>query len=105
MISQIEALTYRSLRYIRQPVGNFHVLIGPNASGKTTFLDGVSFLGRLVADGGEAAITERTENFIDLLWNRHGSRFELAIEALLPDVVRAALPAEATEAIRYEVTI
>ena len=49
MISLIEVLGYRSIKYIRQPIGPFHVLIGPNASGKTTFLDVVSFLGKLVA--------------------------------------------------------
>ena len=32
----IEALGYRSLQYTHRPVGPFHVLIGPNASGKTT---------------------------------------------------------------------
>ena len=105
MISLIEALNYRSLRYIRQPLDNFHVLIGPNASGKTTFLDVVAFLGRLVADGVEAAITERTENFVDLLWLREGKRFELAIEAELPDAIRKELKNEALTAIRYEVAI
>ena len=51
MITLIEALNYRSLKYISQPLGPFHVLIGPNASGKSTFLDVVAFLGRLVSDG------------------------------------------------------
>ena len=61
MISLIEALNYRCLRYIRQPLQPFHVLVGPNASGKTTFLDVVAFLGRLVSDGLDAAVNERTE--------------------------------------------
>src|SRR5947209_666133 len=102
MIAQIEALNYRSLRYIRQPVDSFHVLIGPNASGKTTFLDVVSFLGRLVADGVEAAITERTENFVDLLWNRTGNRFELAIEATIPQPIQEKMASEGIDAVRYE---
>lgn len=105
MISQIEALNYRSLRYIRQPIGAFHVLIGPNASGKTTFLDVVSFLGRLVSDGLEAAIRDRTENFVDLVWGRAGQRFELAIEANLPDSVQDTLKSDSIRAIRYEVAI
>jgi predicted ATPase len=33
MITRIEALGYRCLRYISQPLGPFHVLVGPNASG------------------------------------------------------------------------
>jgi predicted ATPase len=105
MISQIEALNYRSLRYIRQPIGSFHVLVGPNASGKTTFLDVVSFLGRLVSDGVEAAVRERTENFVDLLWGRAGQRFELAIEANLPDPIREKVGIESIGTIRYEVAI
>ncbi len=30
----IEALNFRCLRYVSQPLGPFHVLAGPNASGK-----------------------------------------------------------------------
>jgi predicted ATPase len=105
MISQIEALNYRSLRYIRQPIGAFHVLVGPNASGKSTFLDVVSFLGRLVSEGVEAAVRERTENICDLLWGRSGRHFELAIEATLPNAIRGKLGNDATRTIRYEVAI
>ena len=105
MITLIEALNYRSLKYIRQPLGPFHVLIGPNASGKSTFLDVVAFLGRLVSDGVEAAVTERTENFVDLLWKREGTRFELAIEAALPAEVVAKLGKTKFDTIRYEVAV
>ena len=106
MISQIEALNYRCLKYIRQPVGNFHVLIGPNASGKTTFLDVVSFLGRLVADGVEQPLPNapRTSSIYSGTETAAGSSWRL--RTVCPDVVRGALPfPEATEAIRYEVTI
>ncbi len=95
MITLVEALGYRSLRYISQPLEPFHVLVGPNASGKTTFLDVIAFLGRLVSDGVEAAVGERTQNFHDLLWQRKGQRFELAVEAKIGDL----------ETIRYEVAL
>ena len=72
MIRLVEALNFRCLRYVRQPLGPFHVLVGPNASGKTTFLDAVAFLGRLVADGPEAAIGQWTQNIQDLMWGRVG---------------------------------
>ena len=81
MIRLIEALNFRCLHYIRQPLEPFQVLVGPNASGKTTFLDVVAFLGRLVSDGPEAAIEERSYNFQDLVWGRNGNGFELAVEA------------------------
>lgn len=48
MIRLIEALNFRCLRYVKQELGPFHVLVGPNASGKTTFLDVIAFLGRMV---------------------------------------------------------
>jgi predicted ATPase len=104
MIRLIEALNFRCLRYIRQPLGPFHVLVGPNASGKTTFLDTVAFLGQMVSDGVEAAINERSRNFQDLLWNRQGDSFELAIEATIPEKRKIHLKKE-FDTIRYEVRI
>ncbi|MCK4765931.1 MAG: AAA family ATPase [Candidatus Aminicenantes bacterium] len=103
MITLIEARNFRCLRYIRQPLGPFHVLVGPNASGKTTFLDVVAFLGRLVSGGLEAAIYERTQNFQDLIWGREGDGFELAIEAAIPEKYRAQLKDSGYNTIRYEV--
>jgi predicted ATPase len=104
MIRLIEALDFRCLRYVRQPLGPFQVLVGPNASGKTTFLDVVGFLGRLVSDGLEAAIDERTQNFQDLIWQREGQQFELAVEAVIPEDRRVRL-AKPFDTIRYEVSI
>src|SRR5437867_8667494 len=104
MITRIEALGYRCLRYVSQPLDSFHVLVGPNASGKTTFLDVVSFLGRLVSDGLDAAVGERTESFQDLVWQRDGKVFELAIEAGIPKDRREKLT-KGFDAIRYEVRI
>jgi predicted ATPase len=84
----------------------FHALVGPNASGKTTFLDVVAFLGRLVADGPEVAVRERTENFEDLVWGRSGDCFELAIEAYVPTTLIEKLPEDKQFArVRYEVRI
>jgi predicted ATPase len=104
MIRLIEALNFRCLRYVRQPLGPFHVLVGPNASGKTTFLDVVGFLGRLVSDGLDAAIGERTQNFQDLLWVRQGDRFELAVEAEIPPDRKLQL-SKPFEIVRYEIRI
>ncbi len=105
MISLIEALNYRCLKSISQTMGPFHVLVGPNASGKTTFLDVVAFLGRLVSDGLEAATGERTANFRDLVWARTGDRFELAIEAAIPPELRQKTSHKNCDRIRYEVAI
>lgn len=105
MISLIEALNFRSLRYINQPLANFHVLVGPNASGKTTFLDVVAFLGKFVSDGLDAAIEDRTQNLQDLFWARQGNKFELAIEAIIPKEVLLNFSNGSYDRIRYEVSI
>lgn len=105
MIRLIEANGYKCLRYVRQPLGPFHVLVGPNASGKTTFLDVVAFLGQLVSDGLEATVGERTQNFEDLIWNRSGDGFELAVEAAIPVEYRAKLREAEFDVVRYEVSL
>ncbi len=105
MITLIEAFNYRCLNYVRQPLGDFRVLVGPNASGKTTFLDVIALLGAFVSDGLEAALAERSRNFRDLLWRHEGDRFELAVEARLPDAIRQKLGRPDHEVIRYEVAL
>ena len=105
MIRRIEALNYRCLRHVSTKLDDFHVLVGPNASGKTTFLDVVAFLGRLASDGVEAAVNERTQNFFDLVWGRKGNRFELAIEAAIPEEYQTPLDSPWYDRIRYEVAI
>lgn len=89
MITRIQALNFRCLRHIDQRVGSFHALIGPNASGKTTFLDIFSFIRDLVTPRNnlEVAIQNRTRNFRDILWNHQGDSFELALEADIPDEI------------------
>jgi len=104
MIRLIEVLNFRCLRYINQPLERFHVLVGPNASGKTTFLDVIAFLGRMVSDGLDAAIHERTTNFVDLLWGRDGTSFELAVEADIQEMRAPGLNGK-FDTIRYEVSI
>lgn len=105
MITLVEALNFRCLRYISRPLDAFHVLVGPNASGKTTFLDVVAFLGDLVSDGIEKAVGDRTANFEDLTWRREGGSFELAIEARIPEELREKLGDPEFDTIRYEVSL
>jgi predicted ATPase len=105
MIRLIEALNFRSLKYIKCPLESFHVLVGPNASGKTTFLDVVSFLGHLVSESLDFAIKQRTENFHDLTWRRTGSQLELALEAKIPKEIRQRFPHHGVDIVRYEVSV
>ncbi len=105
MITRVEAVGFRCLRHVSQSLDAFHVLVGPNASGKTTFLDVVAFLGDLVSGGLEKAVGDRTANFQDLTWRREGERFELAIEARIPEELRGRLENPAFDTVRYEVAL
>lgn len=103
MIRLIEARNFRSLKYISQPLENFHVLVGANASGKTTFLDVVSFIADLVANGVDYAITKRSQNYEDLTFAGKGGDIELAIEMEIPEEKQALLREDKFDRIRYEV--
>lgn len=106
MIRLIEALNYRCLRYVKQPLDDFQILIGPNASGKTTFLDVVGFLGDLLAHGLDDAITGRSTDIRDLFFCREGHRFQLAVELEIPaDRSSRLQKARAYRFVRYEVSI
>jgi predicted ATPase len=106
MIRLIEANNFRSLRYVRQPLKDFQILIGPNASGKTTFLDTVAFLGDLLTRGLDEAITERSADIHDLFSFRQGTRFELAVELEIPAKRLAMMGnGRSFETIRYEIAI
>lgn len=105
MIQRIEALNFRCLRYIRQELNPFNVLVGPNASGKTTFLDVVAFLGDLLSLGLENAIEQRTSDIRDLIWQRKGRSFELAVELEIPEDRRKMIKDRSYDLCRYEVAI
>src|SRR5277367_6627046 len=99
MITRIEAKQFRCFQSVGQDLGKFQVLVGPNGSGKSVFLDVLAFLSAFFADGLEAAVEQRTDNFHDLVWGREGSCFELAIDARQP--VESRLAAQ-VRSIRYE---
>ena len=105
MITRIQARHYRCLRYIDQKLEPFQLLVGANATGKTTFLDVVNFLSELVSSGVEPAVGNRSTFPKDLTWNRTGEGFELAIEAEFPEVLRTRLEHPDYTHVRYEVCI
>ena len=94
MIRRIQARNYCCLRYVDISLDRFHVLVGPNASGKSTLLDVVAFLGDMVSGGLEAAVEKRTRNFQDLVWRRPAMQlgFELAVEFEISEDVKAPAP-------------
>lgn len=104
MIRFVDALRYRSLRDVQQPLGAFQVLVGPNASGKSNFLDVVVFVGDLLKVGLLEAVRARSPNPRNLVWMESSDRFELAVELRIPDDRRARL-ANGYEEARYELAI
>ncbi len=104
MLTRIEALNFRCLRYVSRSLDPFHVLVGPNASGKTTFFDIVGFVSRLLQDGLESAINHVTPDPLDLVYGRSGNQFELAIEAAIPDAITRHTQADYSR-IRYELAV
>ena len=105
MITLVEALNYRCLRYVHRRLDSFHVLVGPNASGKTTFMDVIGFLGDLASDELEYALTERSPTPEQLLYRGQGDAFELAVEARVPTSLRQLTTNPELDTIRYEVAI
>lgn len=113
IVTRIEALGFRSLRYVSQRLGPFHVLVGPNASGKSTFFDVPAFLGDLQQAGleraifGDAAlgIPLRAVDPRHLTWMRRGGTFELAVEARIPDGRRDRPENGPPGVCRYEVAV
>lgn len=84
MFRRIEATNYRCLKDVKQDLNSFEILVGANASGKSSFLDVITFCSDFLSDGLTAAVEKRTANFHDLVWGRQMSSFQFLIEAQLP---------------------
>ena len=83
MLTRLQILNYRCLKNIDIRLDErYYVLVGPNASGKSTLFDAIGFLFDFFADGLEAAIQARSLNFQDLVWKRPTSDlwFGMAME-------------------------
>ncbi|MEW6041135.1 MAG: AAA family ATPase [Elusimicrobiota bacterium] len=105
MIYRIEALSYKCFRSIDRELQPFQILVGPNASGKSTFLDIIAFISDLITEGLNYTVKFRAPLLDDLLWKRIGDRFELAIEVEIPQIVVQKNGNGKYSACRYEVAI
>lgn len=95
MIRRVEALNFRGLRYVSQELRSFQVLVGPNASGKSTFLDVPAMLSDFVRYGMDEALLfggnaerGRARDVNELIFNQSADHFELALEFTVPDHLR-----------------
>lgn len=105
MVRRIQTLNYQCLRHVDVRLdGNFHILVGPNASGKSTLIDVIAFLADAAFSNIEGVVQQRAPDFRDLVWGRRGKnlRFELALE-LDAEAVSESAPLE--EIHRYELAV
>ena len=113
MIHRIEALNYRSLRDVDVSLGNFEILVGPNGSGKSSLLDVIAILGDILRAGPSRAIlgdsrigiSQRSPDPAQLCWMRQGDRFELAVEASIPQDIKRLFKNGGYDSCRYELAI
>lgn len=109
MFTRIQTRSFRCLKSVDQTLGPFRALVGPNASGKTTFLDVIGLLGDLVRNRGEVVETVRgrSSSFEKLVWMGQGHSFQLALEAGIPEAVRKGMADDKQRftRVRYEVEV
>lgn len=109
MITRLQTRSFRSLKGVDQRLDRFQALVGPNASGKTTFLDVIAFFGDLMRSRGDVAETvlSRSGTFEQLIWMERGGSFQLAIEAEISEDVRKymAVDKRSYTHVRYEVEV
>ena len=88
MITRIGAVNYKCLRNVSQVLDRFHVLTGPNASGKSTFLEVPRLLGAFAHDGLEHLWEAARANALEeLLFQGADLSFQLAVQAKPPDEI------------------
>jgi len=105
MIRRLQVLRYRALKYIDIELSNFHILVGPNASGKSTFLDAISLIRDILTKGPQEPIENRSSRFDELLWMEQGNKFEIAVELEIPKDVRRKLKDKDFSLVRYEISL
>ena len=111
MFSRIQTRHFRSLKTVDQPLGSMQALVGPNASGKTTFLDVIGLLSDLMRGRGDVreAVYSRSARFDKLIWQgpHTGECFQLAVEAPIPVAIRDRMADDKRRFgfVRYEIEI
>lgn len=84
MIKNMEILYYKGFKHSKIELYPFNILVGPNASGKSTLLDVFNFLSDILNDGPISAVQKRCSNFDELIWNQAKDYCEFVLEFTLP---------------------
>jgi len=103
MITGITIRNFKAIKAIDKvlPLRRFHVLVGPNASGKSTFLDAIDFVKDCLEFGPRGAVENRVPEFRDMTFMRQGGAIE--IEFWLD--IGAMLASQANNLIRYRLAV
>lgn len=104
MLQRVETWHYKCLKKIDVNLEPVNILIGPNASGKSTLLDVLDFLRDALADNVESAVRKRGSTLEELVWNqaRVEDGFEIAIEVNIPEELNNP---KGYQRVRYEVGV
>ena len=113
MITRIEIKGLRALRHVAVELAPFQVLVGPNASGKSTFFDAMALVRDILQVGVEDAVrgnpklgvSLRAADPRDLSWRREGGAVEIGITAIKPPRAGGAGAGDVGERVRYEIAI
>jgi len=88
MIIGISIKNFKAIRNLQiLPMDRFHVLVGPNASGKSTFLDALEFVKDCLGNGPLHAVEARVPDFDDLTWMRNKGMIEIEIWLDIGDIL------------------
>lgn len=114
MIYSIEILGYKALEHVSAKLLPFQILVGPNASGKSTFFDALHLVRDVLIAGVDRAILGdarleipvRAADPIELSWLRCERPVEIVITALIPEDLRLRSTSSSPYShARYEISI
>jgi hypothetical protein len=99
MISSISIENFKGIREVKNlPLDRFHVLIGPNASGKSTFLEAIDFVRACLEHGPRKAVEDlNIPDFNDLTYMRRGGPITIEVSLDLSQT----LPRPGSDKISY----
>lgn len=103
MITLVQARNYRNLRDVRVPLRDLQLLVGLNASGKSTFMDAIAFVSDFLSIGLGKAVEGRSPDPRALVHGGQGDHFELALETTVPDEVSERV--DGLDAVRYRLAV
>ena len=105
LIKRLQVLHYKAFKYIDINLSNLNILIGPNASGKSTLLDIFILIKDILLRGPIAAVDKRASSLSELLWLKKENRFDIAIEIEIPLNIKEKLTHKSFSIARYEISI